>query len=109
MFTEKKGGTMRLGLYPCVLKKDTKAREIYGEDRIEERHRHRFEFNNKFREKFEENGFIISGQSPNKSLVEIVEIKDHPFMVASQFHPELISKPFRPHPLFREFMAEIIK
>lgn len=105
----KKGGTMRLGLYPCNVKKGTKAHEIYGEDKIEERHRHRFEFNNKFREKFEENGFIISGQSPNKSLVEIVEIKDHPFMIASQFHPELISKPFRPHPLFREFMAEVIK
>ena len=105
----KKGGTMRLGLYPCIVKKGTKAYEIYKKERIEERHRHRFEFNNKFREKFEENGFIISGQSPNKSLVEIVEIKNHPFMIASQFHPELISKPFRPHPLFREFISASLK
>ncbi len=105
----KKGGTMRLGLYPCMIKPGTKAHKIYGKDRIEERHRHRFEFNNKFREKFEKNGFIISGQSPNKNLVEIVELKDHPFMIASQFHPELISKPFRPHPLFREFIASSLK
>lgn len=105
----KKGGTLRLGMYPCIIKKDTKAHEIYGEDRINERHRHRFEFNNKFREKFEKNGFIISGQSPNKELVEIVEIKDHPFMVASQFHPEFLSRPFRPHPLFREFIKTVIK
>jgi CTP synthase len=105
----KKGGTLRLGMYPCLIKKGTKAYEIYGEDKIEERHRHRFEFNNKFREKFEENGFVISGQSPNKELVEIVEIKDHPFMVASQFHPEFLSRPFKPHPLFREFIKETIK
>jgi CTP synthase len=105
----KKGGTMRLGAYPAILKKGTRAYEIYETDKISERHRHRFEFNNAYREKFEKNGFLISGQSPDKNLVEVVELADHPFMIASQFHPELKSRPFRPHPLFCEFIASVIR
>lgn len=101
----KKGGTMRLGAYDCVIKDSTRAREIYGEAKISERHRHRYEFNNEYREQFETNGFCISGLSPDKSLVEIVEIEGHPFMVGVQFHPELKSRPFRPHPLFRDFVG----
>jgi CTP synthase len=94
------GGTMRLGLYPCELKKGSKAAEAYGVERVEERHRHRFEFNNRFKEDFEKGGMVFSGMSPDGKLVEIAEIKDHPFMVASQFHPEFLSRPMRPHPLF---------
>lgn len=94
------GGTMRLGLYPCVLQPGTKAAEAYGEQVVEERHRHRFEFNNKFKEEFEKAGMVFSGMSPDGKLVEIAEIKDHPFMVASQFHPEFLSRPMKPHPLF---------
>lgn len=100
----KKGGTMRLGTYPCVLKPGTKAAQIYGASEISERHRHRYEFNNKFRPKFEEAGFVISGTSPDGELVEIVENAEHPFMVAAQFHPEFLSRPFKPHPLFRDFV-----
>lgn len=103
-----KGATMRLGAYPCVVKKGTKSYKAYGQDNISERHRHRFEFNNDYREKFEENGFVIAGTSPDGSLVEIVEIKDHPFMVGSQFHPEFKSRPFCPHPLFRDFVGAIV-
>ncbi|MCF7917918.1 CTP synthase [Candidatus Gracilibacteria bacterium] len=105
----KKGGTMRLGAYPCVIKKDTLAYQVYKATTISERHRHRYEFNNKYREKFEKNGFMISGVSPDKSLVEIVEIADHPYMVGSQFHPEFKSRPFRPHPLFRDFVKAIVQ
>ena len=105
----KKGGTMRLGAYPAMLKPGTKAREIYGEEKISERHRHRFEFNNAYREEFEAKGFKISGISPDHELVEMVEISDHPFMVASQFHPELKSRPWRPHPLFRELLGAMIQ
>ncbi|MCF7906130.1 CTP synthase [Candidatus Gracilibacteria bacterium] len=105
----KKGGTMRLGAYPALLTKGTKARKLYGEDKISERHRHRYEFHNKYRERFEKEGFLISGVSPDRSLVEIVEIKDHPFMIGSQFHPEFLSRPFRPHPLFRGFLEAILK
>jgi CTP synthase len=105
----KKGGTMRLGAYPAFLKPGTKAREIYGEEKISERHRHRYEFNNAYREEFEAKGFRISGISPDHELVEMVEITDHPFMVASQFHPELKSRPWRPHPLFRELLAAMVK
>lgn len=100
----KKGGTMRLGAYPCVLKKGSKAEKIYKSKKISERHRHRYEFNNAYREQFEASGFSISGVSPKGDLVEIVEITDHKFMIGSQFHPELISRPFTPHPLFREFL-----
>ena len=95
-----KGGTMRLGLYPCDLKEGSLAREAYGVDRVDERHRHRFEFNNEYRTQMEEAGMRLSGLSPDGRLVEIVEIKDHPFMVGTQFHPEFLSRPNRPHPLF---------
>jgi CTP synthase len=105
----KKGGTMRLGAYPCVLKKGTLAHKVYQETKISERHRHRYEFNNAYRERFEKNGFMISGISPDRSLVEIVEIADHPYMIGSQFHPEFKSRPFRPHPLFRGFVGAIVK
>jgi CTP synthase len=94
------GGTMRLGLYPCELQPGTKAAEAYGVEHVDERHRHRFEFNNKFKEDFEKAGMVFSGMSPDGKLVEIAEIKDHPFMVASQFHPEFLSRPMKPHPLF---------
>ncbi|MBI2758258.1 MAG: CTP synthase [Chloroflexi bacterium] len=94
------GGTMRLGLYPCVLQKGTKAAAAYGVAQLDERHRHRFEFNNNYKEMFEKGGMVFSGMSPDGKLVEIAEIKDHPYMVASQFHPEFLSRPMRPHPLF---------
>jgi CTP synthase len=94
------GGTMRLGLYPCVLQPGTKAAAAYVVPYVEERHRHRFEFNNAFREEFEKGGMVFSGMSPDGKLVEIAEISDHPYMVASQFHPEFLSRPNRPHPLF---------
>ncbi len=106
---ENKGGTMRLGSYPCKLKENTKAREAYdGEDLINERHRHRFEFNNEFRNICEESGLIISGMSPDGKLVEIVELKDHPWYVAAQFHPEFKSRPTRSHPLFKSLIKAAI-
>lgn len=95
-----KGGTLRLGLYPCQIEKNTKTYELYQSELIEERHRHRYEFNNKFRGTLESNGMIFSGIYTKKNLVEIAEIKDHPFMVGSQFHPEFKSRPNKPHPLF---------
>jgi CTP synthase len=104
-----KGGTLRLGAYPCKLKKGTKAQKAYGEMEIFERHRHRYEFNNDYRERLEKHGMIISGDSPKGDLMEIVEIADHPFMVGSQFHPEFKSRPHRPHPLFAAFMNEAVK
>ncbi|NCC35019.1 MAG: CTP synthase, partial [Chloroflexia bacterium] len=104
-----KGGTMRLGVYPCVLTPDTRAYAAYGVDQINERHRHRFEFNNAYRTVLEEAGFVISGLSPDGRLVEIVELRDHPWYVASQFHPEFLSRPNRPHPLFREFIAAVAR
>jgi CTP synthase len=94
------GGTMRLGLYPCMLQPGTKAAEAYGEERVEERHRHRWEFNNNYREEFQKAGMAFSGISPDGMLVEISEVADHPYMVGSQFHPEFLSRPMRPHPLF---------
>ncbi|AQQ54298.1 CTP synthase [Planococcus lenghuensis] len=98
------GGTLRLGLYPAKLQKDSKAFEAYGEELVYERHRHRYEFNNEFREEFETAGFIFSGTSPDGRLVEVIELPDHPWFVASQFHPEFVSRPTRPQPLFREFI-----
>lgn len=98
------GGTMRLGLYPCNLQKGSKAGDSYGVSYIEERHRHRWEFNNTYREEFEKNGMVFSGLSPDGKLVEISELADHPYMVGSQFHPEFLSRPNRPHPLFVGFM-----
>jgi CTP synthase len=99
-----KGGTMRLGAYPCRLVRDTLAYLAYGNDDISERHRHRYEFNNEFCEKLEEKGLVISGTSPSGDLVEIVEIKDHPWFLGCQFHPEFKSRPMNPHPLFRDFI-----
>ena len=94
------GGTMRLGLYPCQLQKGTKAAAAYGVSQVDERHRHRFEFNNAYRAQFEKKGVIFSGLSPDGKLVEIAELADHPYMVGSQFHPEFLSRPMTPHPLF---------
>jgi len=94
------GGTMRLGLYPCHIKPNTKAQDLYQADVIQERHRHRYEVNNDYREQFEENGMVFSGLSPDGVLVEMAELKDHPYMLASQFHPEFLSRPNRAHPLF---------
>ena len=94
------GGTMRLGLYPCHIKPNTKAWDLFQADVIEERHRHRYEVNNDYREEFEENGMVFSGLSPDGVLVEMAELKDHPYMLASQFHPEFLSRPNRAHPLF---------
>ncbi len=106
----KKGGTMRLGAYPCVLKQGSYARKIYGEEKISERHRHRYEFNNDYREEIEKAGLKISGTSPNGNLVEIVELEEenHPFFVAGQFHPEFKSRPDRPSPLFVELVKKCI-
>ncbi len=102
---EDKGGTMRLGLYPARLTPGSRAAEAYGQEVIYERHRHRFEVNNRYRQTLEGAGMLLSGQSPDGRLVEIVELKDHPWFVASQFHPEFKSRPERPHPLFDGFVA----
>jgi CTP synthase len=98
------GGTMRLGEYPCVLKKGTKARALYDLEIVSERHRHRYEANPEFRKDFEKVGVVFSGMSPDEKLAEIIELKNHPFFMASQFHPELTSRPFRPNPLFLGFI-----
>ena len=105
---EDKGGTMRLGLYPARLTPGSKAAEAYGTEVIYERHRHRFEVNNAYRDALEKGGMILSGQSPDGRLVEIVELADHPWYAASQFHPECRSRPDRPHPLFKGFVAAAI-
>jgi CTP synthase len=99
-----KGGTMRLGAYPCVLGEGTHAREIYGADTISERHRHRFEVNNAYRDVLVQHGLTVSGTSPDGTLVEMIEITEHPWFVGGQFHPELKSRPTRPHPLFASFI-----
>jgi CTP synthase len=99
-----KGGSMRLGSWPALIKPGTKAHAAYGHTEIAERHRHRYEFNSDYRARMEEKGLVISGTSPNGSLVEIIELKDHPWYVAVQFHPEFLSKPETPHPLFRDFI-----
>jgi len=98
------GGTMRLGNYPCVLREGTRVREAYDEEFVDERHRHRYEFNNEYRIQLEDAGLVASGTSPDGSLVEVTEVYGHPFMIGSQFHPEFGSRPERPHPLFREFV-----
>ncbi len=105
---EDKGGTMRLGLYPARLTPGSKAAAVYGQELIYERHRHRFEVNNRYRQTLEAAGMELSGQSPDGRLVEIVELRDHPWFVASQFHPEFKSRPDRPHPLFDGFIASAI-
>lgn len=102
------GGTMRLGSYKCNLVKNSKAQLAYQMDNIIERHRHRFEFNMLFRESFEKAGMVFSGLSPDGNLVEIIELNDHPWFVATQFHPEFQSRPNRSHPLFKQFIAKAI-
>jgi len=103
------GGTMRLGAYKCEIKKGTKSWQAYKKNIVFERHRHRYEFNNDFREILEKKGLVISGINPERNLVEIIELKNHPYFVASQFHPEFKSRPLHPHPLFKEFIASAIK
>jgi CTP synthase len=103
------GGTMRLGAYPCHLVKETRAYESYEQDEIFERHRHRYEFNMEFKQPLVKNGLILSGLSPDSCLVEIVELKDHPWFLGCQFHPEFKSRPMSPHPLFREFIRASLK
>ena len=105
------GGTMRLGKYLCNIKSGSKAKKIYGKEKTEERHRHRYEFNEKYKKMFKEKGMIVSGEHPKGNLVEIIEIKDHPWFVAVQFHPEFKSKPDSPHPLFKSFIkaASLVK
>lgn len=107
---EELGGTLRLGLYPCKLTEGSKAYDAYQEQVVYERHRHRYEFNNEYRDQMEKAGFKFTGTSPDGRLVEIIEIDDHPYFIASQFHPEFVSRPNRPQPLFREFIkASLIK
>ena len=106
---DKKGGTMRLGAYPCVIKEGSLAHKIYGEKEISERHRHRYEYNNSYREKLEKAGLKVSGTSPDGLLVEIVEIEDHPYFIAGQFHPELKSRPNKPAPLFVGLVKACLK
>jgi CTP synthase len=101
------GGTMRLGLYPCQLQPGTRAAEAYQKDLVYERHRHRFEFNNAYRQVLQEHGMRLSGVSPDGRLVEIAELEDHPFMLGTQFHPEFLSRPNRPHPLFIAFLKAV--
>jgi len=104
-----KGGTMRLGLYPCCLQPGSIAAKAYGEKEVTERHRHRFELNNAYREQLAEAGMVFSGVSPDDRLVEIAELKDHPFMLGTQFHPEFLSRPYRAHPLFAAYLKAVVK
>ena len=103
------GGTLRLGLYDCSLKENSKVKSLYNSDVIKERHRHRYEFNNEFKYILEEKDLIASGINPQTGLVEIVELKNHPYFVACQFHPEFKSRPYRPHPLFVGLIEAAIK
>jgi CTP synthase len=105
----RKGGTMRLGAYPCTLVEGTHARRIYGQPNISERHRHRYEFNNKYRQTLNDSGLVISGVFPEADLVEIVELLDHPWFLGCQFHPEFRSRPMDPHPLFESFVGACLK
>ena len=106
---KEKGASMRLGTYPCVLKEGSRTRKVYGKAEIGERHRHRYEFNSNYQDQLESAGMVFAGTSPDGSLVEIVEIRDHPFFVASQFHPEFLSKPTKPHPLFFGFISAALE
>jgi len=103
------GGTMRLGAYKCALKKGTKSYQAYGKKNIEERHRHRYEFNNQYKKVLNKNGIVFAGQNPKRDLVEIIELEKHPFFVGVQFHPEFKSRPLNPHPLFKKFIKTCIK
>lgn len=107
--TNRYGGTMRLGAYDCVLKKGSKTRAAYGQDLVSERHRHRYEFNNDYRELMDKAGLEVVGLNPETNLVEMIELKNHPYFVGTQSHPEFKSRPMRPHPLFREFIKAAIK
>ncbi|GBF37638.1 CTP synthase [Leptospira johnsonii] len=109
MDIDQMGGTMRLGSYPCKIKKNTLAFNEYKQELIYERHRHRFEFTNKYKQRFEEKGMILSGISPDENLIEIVEIPDHPWFIGVQFHPEFTGKPTKPHPLFAGFIRAAVK
>ncbi|MGD9354742.1 MAG: gamma-glutamyl-gamma-aminobutyrate hydrolase family protein, partial [Desulfobacterales bacterium] len=104
-----KGATMRLGAYPCRLEPDTLAHDAYRLENISERHRHRYEFNNAFMEKLMENGMVFSGMSPSGDLVEIIEVKNHPWFLGCQFHPEFKSRPMNAHPLFRTFIRAALE
>ena len=104
-----RGGTMRLGKYDCELARGTKAQKAYAETMISERHRHRYEFNNEYRERFDASNMRVAGINPGRNLVEIVELTNHPWFVAVQFHPEFKSRPDRPHPLFRDFVGAAIE
>lgn len=106
---KEKGGTLRLGTYPCQLEKGSISHALYGQDMIEERHRHRYEFNNEFRKEIKKNGLVPTGIYPEGDLVEITELEKHPFMVGCQFHPEFLSRPNKPHPLFKGFIEASIK
>ena len=101
------GGTMRLGAYPCEMKKGSKAYKAYVKPKVTERHRHRYEFNNKYLKEFEEHGMIASGKNPDKGLVEIIELKNHPWFLGTQFHPEYKSTVLNPHPLFVKFIKAV--
>jgi len=100
---------MRLGAYPCTITPDSLAHRVYGETEIEERHRHRYEFNNSYRELFTKSGMLQTGVFPGRALVEIIELKDHPWFLACQFHPEFKSRPWDPHPLFRDFVKAAVE
>ena len=104
-----KGATMRLGAYKCKLTEGTRTAKLYGASEISERHRHRFEFNNSYKKALTDAGLVIAGVNPEADLVEIVEVKDHPWMTGVQFHPEFQSKPSKPHPLFLDFVAAAIE
>jgi CTP synthase len=104
-----KGGTLRLGAYPCELKDGTVIGSLYNQKSISERHRHRYEFNNDYREAFEKNGLTLSGISPDGLLVETVELSDRPFYIGVQYHPEFKSRPNRPHPLFKGFVGAALQ
>ena len=108
VIAKKYGGTMRLGAYPCVLNPKSASRRAYGKKAISERHRHRYEFNNDYRERLEKAGLMMAGTSPDGKLVEIIELPNHPFFIGTQFHPEFKSRPLSPHPLFREFIKAAI-
>ena len=109
MAVRRKGGTMRLGAYPCKIKDGTILKDAYGVNEVEERHRHRFEFNNNYRTEFENNGLVLCGTSPDDEIVEAVEVKDNLFHVGVQFHPEFKSRPNKPHPLFAKFIESCLK